>query len=627
MILFDLKKKGITLTNHHSDTPHCSPMNWENYLVRLIDLNWVGLEQCPSPFSIPIISPDGVELPKSLTFRDLPLSDKIDVFSALCDYRLWCEDASELLKDYPMEELRLESIGRDSKGYEYWYFSGTRLFRENIELSQKLIQRKKEIKELEYKLIELERDRILKEQEDKKKAELERAKQLAAEAREAKMAAKRQQEQETAASLRASKRKRGSTTPVLPPRTGLRERRSSAAGNNNDLQETPSRTLRSRTKPPEPQIHETTSRSTSKSTRGTLKDVKQANSRDRSQVSTPDESGKSPEEICRDELEQKKITLEERHEAWSIACESLEEWENFPKKFDKTKSTNEKYLTSHIVNVLLPHIQGIYAKRAAEIRRKERELMFSLASRRTSTRITSKRAQEEEEERQAKLRDAEILRMKAEAEAKLRAELEREIRAKQNRFVINGGTSSACSEDGGEETSGRYNLRQNQYDSYSNGGNFDGIIHPDKLGEFYEALELIVDTVRITKYAWPFVEDVSSTEPGYRDLIKQPMYLKKIRNKVEFKKYKSLLEIEEDFQLLINNCERYNGPKSTFTKMAHRLWKSFRKNVMFYLERDLHMNEYETFLYPPDPPAPLIEPTQCDDSTQPQSPQPDSVTS
>lgn len=592
----------------------------------MIDINWVELEQCPSPLSVPIISPDGIELPKSLNFRELPLSDKIDIFSALCDYRLWCEDASELLKDYPMEELRLQSIGKDSQGYEYWYFSGTRLFRENIEVSQDLICRKKRIKELEYKLIELGKARILKEQEEKRKAELERAKQLANEAREARLAAKRQQqEQETATSSSAKKKKRGFNTPVLPPRTGLRERRSSAAGNNTSspaqpatsvTPETPSRTLRSRTKPSEPQTEETTSQNSQKATRSSAKNSKQQTaSKDRSRTTTPEGPKKSPEEECREELESIIIRQDERHEAWSIACESLEEWESFATKFEKTKSTNEKHL-SNFVKELLTHIQGIYAKRAAEIRRKEKEILLSLTARRVSTRIISKRAQEEEDERQAQLREEEIQRKKTEAETRLRAELEREMRAKKNRFVINGVVDSACSEDG-DDTSGRYNLRQPQHDTRNDSSEFEGIIHPDKLAEFYEALELIVDTVRTSKHAWPFVDAVPDTVPGYYDLIKEPMDLKTLRTKVEFRHYKSLIELEKDFQLLVNNCEKFNGPKNVYTKMVYKLWKSFRKNVQLYLERDLHMNEYETFLYPPPPPpAPPTQPSSSNDVIQ-----------
>lgn len=565
---------------------------------RIVDSNWVELEHHPSPFRVPIISQDGVELTKNLTFNELPLSDKIDLFYALCDYRLWCEDAADALKDFTLEELRLESIGKDSQGYEYWYFSGTRLFRENKELSQDIIIRKKRIKELEYDLIELEKNKIFREQEEKRRAELEKTRQLAAEAREARLAAKQQEQA-------ANKRKKQST-PILPPRTGLRERRSSATSNNNDSLQ--SRTQSTRSKQVKQQQQQQPNEQLQPSAAKRAKNSRY-NDNSNEKNSTPDLPKKLPEEECKDELERLTITPEDRAEAWCIQCESLEDWESFVARFEKTKSTNEKYLYSYLNEHLLPDIRAIYAKKIAEARRKEKELLLSLASRRVSTRIISKRAQEEEEERQAQIHEEEMRRKKVEAETRLRAELEREMRARMNRFVVNGGTSSTCSDDGvngEEELTSRYNTRHvQQYHSSSD--DFEGIIHPDKLSEFYEALELVIDTVRTSKHAWPFVDPVPDTVPGYYDLITEPMDLRKLRTKIEFREYKSLIELEKDFQLLVNNCERFNGPRNVYTKMVYRLWKSFRKNVRLYLQRDLSMDEYETFVYPP-PPKEVEEP-------------------
>ena len=619
-----LVKLAIALLKPHFSS-RITPDNWENYLKRIVEANWVDLEHYPSPFRVPFVSSEGLELTKNLNFNDLSLGDKIDLFSALCDYRFWCEDASEAIKDYPLEELRLESVGKDQHGYEYWYFSGTRLFKEEKELAQDLVSRKKRIRELEYSLVELEKSRILREQEEKKRTELEQAKKLAQEAREARLAAVKKQQEEAAAAAAlndsaesATKRRKRNNTPILPPRTGLRERRSSAASNNHESTkqqqpETPVRTTRGslakqnaseQKQQPQQSQRQSAQKATRSSARSSNRDDNNDERQNGKKNSSPELPKKPPEVECKEELESLIIKSDERKASWSIACESLEEWEAFVTKFEKTKSTNEKYLCAYLNEYILPHIRAIYAKRAAEARRKEKEMLLSLATRRVSTRIISKKAQEEEEERRAQLREIEIQKLKAEAEVKLRAELEREMRAKKHRFVINGEASSNCSEDGEIENSSRYNLRQ-QHDLLNDPAcEFDGIIHPDKLSDFYEALELIIDTVRTSKHAWPFVDPVPETEPGYYDLIKEPMDLKKLRTKVEFRAYKSFIEVERDFQLLVNNCERFNGPKAIYTKMVYKLWKSFKKNVQLYLQRDLHMNEYETFVYPPQPPAP-----------------------
>lgn len=606
---------AIALLQPHFNTS-LNYYNWENYLNRILDANWVGLEHYPSPLSKTVMHPDGTESIQDITFNDLTLSDRIDVIHALCDYRLWCEDVQDKLKDFPIEELRLESIGKDSHGYEYWYFSGTRLFRENKELSQDLSSRRKRIIELESKLVEIEKNKLMREKEEKKKAELEKARQLAAEAREAK---RKQQEEE-------ARSKRKQATPVLPLRTGLRERRSSAASNNhknndksnqnhdtdNESQEeiriptTRSKVAKQKQQQQQPespaQPNQVRTRAEPvKNTRASTPRNAKLNGKKKESATPPALRKKSPEEECREELEKIQITPEERKEAWCIECESLEDWEAFATRFEKTKSINEKYLLNFVNEYILPKIRAVYARKAAEIRRKEKELLYSLASRRVSTRLVSKKVQEEEEEKKALVNEAENRRKKIDAENRLRAELEREMRARQNRFVING-VGSTCSEDNNDETTNsRYNTRQN-HDLMDSSDEFAGIIHPDKLSEFYEALELIVDSVRTSKHAGPFVDPVPETVPGYYDLIKEPMDLRKLRTKVEFREYRSVIELEKDFQLIVNNCERFNGPRNTYTKMAYKLWKSFRKNVKLYLQRDLELDEYETFIYPPAKP-------------------------
>ncbi len=48
----------------------------------------------------------------------------------LIDLRLDTADAPERIKDIPVESLRLEHMGEDGDGARYWYFFGTRLYKE-----------------------------------------------------------------------------------------------------------------------------------------------------------------------------------------------------------------------------------------------------------------------------------------------------------------------------------------------------------------------------------------------------------------------------------------------------------------------------------------------------------------
>ncbi|CAO3616923.1 unnamed protein product [Cunninghamella echinulata] len=50
--------------------------------------------------------------------------------------------------------------------------------------------------------------------------------------------------------------------------------------------------------------------------------------------------------------------------------------------------------------------------------------------------------------------------------------------------------------------------------------------------------------------------------PDYYDVIKNPMDLSKIKEKIDSKSYSSLAEFEDDVRLMLNNCYQYNGPGS-----------------------------------------------------------------
>ncbi|XP_023322122.1 cat eye syndrome critical region protein 2 homolog [Eurytemora carolleeae] len=64
------------------------------------------------------------------SFSDLSIPDKARVILQLTELRLQADDVSDKIKDVPVESLRLEPLGQDSEGVVYWYFYGTRLYKE-----------------------------------------------------------------------------------------------------------------------------------------------------------------------------------------------------------------------------------------------------------------------------------------------------------------------------------------------------------------------------------------------------------------------------------------------------------------------------------------------------------------
>lgn len=59
--------------------------------------------------------------------------------------------------------------------------------------------------------------------------------------------------------------------------------------------------------------------------------------------------------------------------------------------------------------------------------------------------------------------------------------------------------------------------------------------------------------------------------PDYLDHIKQPMDFATMRKRLEAQGYRSLPEFEEDFDLIVDNCMKYNAKDTVFYRAAVRL--------------------------------------------------------
>lgn len=68
---------------------------------------------------------------KDIDFYSLPLRSKILILHLLCDIRLDSVDVGRISNKIVQESLRVDPLGTDSKGSTYWYFHGTRLYRED----------------------------------------------------------------------------------------------------------------------------------------------------------------------------------------------------------------------------------------------------------------------------------------------------------------------------------------------------------------------------------------------------------------------------------------------------------------------------------------------------------------
>ncbi|XP_034418900.1 bromodomain adjacent to zinc finger domain protein 1A isoform X2 [Cyclopterus lumpus] len=91
--------------------------------------------------------------------------------------------------------------------------------------------------------------------------------------------------------------------------------------------------------------------------------------------------------------------------------------------------------------------------------------------------------------------------------------------------------------------------------------------------------QLTVELVR-HEDSWPFKKLVSRTQvPDYYDIVKKPIALSTIREKVNNCEYQTAEEFVSDVDLMFSNCLQYNPRHTTEAKAGHRLQQFFHSEL------------------------------------------------
>ncbi|KAI1290023.1 Bromodomain adjacent to zinc finger domain protein 2B [Halotydeus destructor] len=100
----------------------------------------------------------------------------------------------------------------------------------------------------------------------------------------------------------------------------------------------------------------------------------------------------------------------------------------------------------------------------------------------------------------------------------------------------------------------------------------------DKDAEDMAALETLVSEMMNNEEAWPFLKPVPTKQfPTYKKIIKRPMDLTTIKNRLENGTYKTRSDFLADVRLIFDNCETFNEDESPVGRCGHELRKFFEK--------------------------------------------------
>ena len=85
----------------------------------------------------------------------------------------------------------------------------------------------------------------------------------------------------------------------------------------------------------------------------------------------------------------------------------------------------------------------------------------------------------------------------------------------------------------------------------------------DEAKMYWLGMYKILEQIKNHPDAWPFLDPVDEDfAPDYYTKISQPMDLEKMEQRVSTKYYHTVTEFISDFDLIVDNCKKYNGSES-----------------------------------------------------------------
>ncbi|XP_058794615.1 protein split ends-like isoform X2 [Phymastichus coffea] len=392
-------------------------------------------------------------------FELLPLRQKVEILRALCDFRLDANDVEESLGNLDSDSLRVEPLGHDHKNSAYWYFYGTRLYREDFVDTSDTVSQKQKSRSRD-KRHKRRRGRLAKEEEEEEEKE--------------------------------------ENCPVYTNRNKGRE------------------------------------------------------------------------------------------SIWQVVCFTLQDWSRLVEKFKDSEFATERKLYKTLSKDFMPEIPKLFDLKEKQQRRK----ILQRSGPRTVQNIDSEGTDKPTMVKsKVKTKSNKIIK-------KSSSQTLKNIKAKDEIIplpVTKKGrqtNNSLASVDGQIliDTCDDLTDLENKKGSVKHGGSVSsgygygyeiGIEEEEQQVGMHKILKILKDH----EDSWPFTDPVDEQyAPRYYSVVRKPMDLTKMEEKLDEGAYKTINQFKRDFRLIIDNCRQYNGSDNEYTEMAMNLKDIFDKAVERYLE-------------------------------------------
>jgi len=262
---------------------------------------------------------------------------------------------------------------------------------------------------------------------------------------------------------------------------------------------------------------------------------------------------------------------------WECICKTLEEWNTFIETFRKSASkrnsnSKDRQLFERFVQ-LNTEMPELYTRKDRERQRR----WTSYEPKRASTRLEAKRQQRlelEEITQEQKARHDKFLEFKRKQEetiAKERERLERNerVRRREERAdrIRRRTAAGATSTIDPAEISENSNTSSTMNDEHHTSSLDTSDIH-----------QKVLTLLRTNENSWPFLEPVTEElAPNYFSIIGNPIDLSQVQQKINNKVYvNNSAEFIRDIELMVANCEQYNGKRSVLGRIGNRLLRYFK---------------------------------------------------